>query len=129
MGKMFKVLLMLILVLSLTFAQQQPTKEDYIKNVPKDYDKLLEAYKKMVDFAFQWKALYEQERELNQQLLGKLEVMAAQMEEMNKRIERLEKTVDTLHEIILRLVGGKFGVLGTYNLKDGGFSIGVSYRF
>jgi len=128
MKKAIKTILLLLLLFSISLAQT-PTKDDYINNAPKDYEKLLEAYKKMVDFAFQWKSLYEQERELNQKLLAKLDTMTAQMEEMNKRIERLEKTVDTLHEIILKLVGGKLGVLGTYNLKDGAFSIGVSYKF
>jgi len=123
------ILLILILLFTFTFAGE-PTKEDFINNAPKDYDKLLEAYKKMVDFAFQWKTLYEKEAKLNQELGQKMDVMIAQMAEMQKSIDRLEKTVDTLQQIIFKLLGeGKISILGLYDFHSGGFSLGASYRF
>jgi len=127
--KIIKIVLVPILLLSLVFANE-PTKDDFLQSAPKDYNKLLEAYERVVDFAFRWKALYEQQKQINDELMQKMEVMIAKMEEMQNSINRMEKTIDTLQTIILKLLGeNKLSVLGLYNFQSGSLSIGIGYKF
>jgi len=129
MRKVLVFVIVALLLLITTFAGE-PTKEDFINNAPKDYQKLLEAYTKMVDFAFQWKSLYEQQKQINDGLLKKLDVMNAKIAEMQKSIDRMEKTIDTLHQVILKLVEpNRISILGLYDFHSGGISLGLSYKF
>lgn len=129
MKKLLLALLILFLILLAPVKSQEVTKEDFLKYIPKDYDKLLEAYKQMVEFAFKWKELYEKESEINKQLIQKLEILTTKLDEMNKSIQRLEKTVDILYNIINIFAKPKIGLNGGINLKDGGFYVGASINF
>lgn len=125
-------LLLLILLLGLLIIQttaQELKKEDFITNAPKDYDKLLQAYVQMTEYAFRWKELYEKEAKLNEELMKKLDIAIARIEEMEKSIERLTKTIDTLQTIILRFFTPRVGLTGSYDFGTKSFSLGVGISF
>jgi len=126
--KLIIIIILGLLLLVSTFGEE-PKKEDFINNAPKDYDKLLQAYKQMVDFAFRWKELYEKEAKLNEELLQKLDVLTAKIEEMQKTIERMDKTIDVLQSVIMRFFQPQVGIIGLYNLNDKSISVGASFKF
>lgn len=129
---MLKKVFLLLLIASLLFVSargEELNKEDFIKNAPKDYDKLLQAYIQMVDFAFRWKELYEKEAQLNKELLQKIEVLTARMEEMQKTLERMDKTIEVLQNILLKVLKPQIGIMGIYNFSNQSFSLGAGIQF
>lgn len=127
--RLIALIFLILLLFSISTFAQEVKKEDFLNNIPKEYDKLLIAYKQMVEFAFKWKELYENEAKINKELMGKLEKLINQMEQMNETIQRLDKTVDILQQIIFKLITPQVGVMGIYNLSDKSFSIGAGIKF
>lgn len=124
------IVIFLVLFLVVVGQAQELKKEDLLKNIPKEYNKLLEAYTKVVELAFTYKKLYEEAEKSNERLIRELEALNSQFKAINETLQRLEKTVDVLQAVILKILdSGKMSGVGLYNIKDGSIMLGLTYRF
>lgn len=78
-----------------------------------DYDSLLKKYQEVVDIASQYKALYEDAERSNEILMAQIKALQAQIDSLTSLVERLQKWLDEMQQIVTKLLGRKsIGIIG-----------------